>query len=69
MTGVQTCALPILNLDLFSQSRYFNATVISSLSELSTLTWITAGVLFFVFVLFPAGSATTEYLRVLSGSV
>ena len=39
------------------------------LSELSTLTWITAGVLFFVFVLFPAGSLTTENLRVLSGSV
>jgi len=59
--------LSAANLDLFSEPPPFAARVISTLSPGTISKWITAGVLSFVFLRAPAGSASTEARNVLSG--
>ena len=64
---MESDGLSITNFDLFSEPPPFAATSTSSVSPGTSETWITAGVLSFVFFRLPAGSASTEARSLLSG--
>ena len=61
--------LSMASLDLFSEPPPLAAQVTSTLSPATISMWMTAGVLSLVLVRLPAGSASTDARKVLSGSV